>query len=61
MKESTESIKELGKELERSHKLLFSDVRTRMSLLDKGTLESNIYKMQDLLILLTKRWNGMEY
>jgi len=61
MKESKQSIYELGKELERAHKLLHSDIKDVPAGLDKGTLEHNIHEMQDLLIRLTKRWNGMEY
>jgi hypothetical protein len=64
MKESIESIKELGKELERCHKLLLADEEHVLDIpcgLDKGTIESKMHEMQDLLIMLTKRWNGMEY
>jgi hypothetical protein len=62
--ESIKTIEAVADELERCHKLLLADENQVLNIpagLDKGTIESKMHEMQDLLILLTKRWNGMEY
>ena len=62
--ESIKTIEVVADELERCHKLLLADEEQILSIpagLDKGTIETKMHEMQDLLIRLTKRWNGMEY
>lgn len=59
MKESKMSIKAIDAELERCHTLLHSNALD--SDVDRVWLAKKMREMQDLLIQLTKRWNGMEY
>ena len=62
--ESIKTIEAVSDELERCHNLLLADEKHVLDVpagLDKGTIESKMHEMQDLLIRLTKRWNGMEY
>lgn len=64
MKESKMTINALERELERCHELLLANDEEVLKIpagLDRGTIESTLHEMQDLLIFLTKRWNGMEY
>ena len=63
-KESLESIKALNDELKRCHYLLLSNEKEVLDIpagLDKGTIESRIHEMQELLMAIAKRWNGLEY